>query len=178
MIHLILGGARSGKSTFAEKLAGSDNRAVFYIATATAGDEEMKQRIAHHQNQRPSEWQLIEEPFNLSSMIFELGNSQNVILIDCLTLWLSNWLCREKEAEKASWKSEQELFLSSLEQSESNIYIVSNEVGSGIIPMGELTRRFVDRAGRLNQAVARIANEVTLVVAGLPLSLKETTTAK
>lgn len=174
MIHLILGGARSGKSSFAEKLAGSHDRAVVYIATATADDEEMKQRIAHHQNQRPSDWELIEEPYNLSSVVSQLTENKNIILIDCLTLWLSNWLC----GEKVSWQSEQKLFLSSLEQSKSEIYIVSNEVGTGIIPMGELTRQFVDRAGWLNQAVAQISSKVTLVVAGLPLILKETTATK
>ncbi len=168
MIHLVIGGARSGKSGYAEQLAKESGKQVFYIATATADDDEMQQRIEHHKNSRPQEWELIEESSFLAKVIDNISDDQ-VVLIDCLTLWLSNWLCCEDISE---WKKQKELFLNLLKNSNKDIYIVSNEVGSGIVPMGELSRLFVDEAGWLNQAVARVANEVTLVVAGCPVRLK------
>ncbi len=194
MIHLILGGARSGKSTFAEKKALEAlklSEKATYVATATPDDAEMEQRIAHHQSRRDDQWTLIEEPFFLSKVISqkrqldECVQAREVLLIDCMTLWVSNWLCKKsckkphKKPYESSqgfhrglWEKEKNEFLSSLEKSSAAIFIVSNEIGSGIIPLGELNRDFVDRAGWLNQEIAKIANKVTLVVAGLPTALK------
>ena len=172
MIHLILGGARSGKSSYAENLAKQWGDKVIYVATATADDKEMETRICHHKKSRPPEWRLIEEPFLLSSIVNQHKDEKNVLLIDCLTLWLSNWLCKKVDSQQSNWEDESNNFLDSLNESTNTIFIVSNEVGSGIIPMGELTREFSDKAGWLNQKVASIADKVTLVVAGLPLELK------
>lgn len=166
MIHLVIGGARSGKSTFAESLATNSNDVV-YIATATAGDEEMKKRIQHHQQSRPKDWQLIEETLYLSQVIQR--ESSQTLLIDCMTLWLTNWLCSD---QNENWAQEKHHFIEQLQNYSSDIIIVSNEVGSGIVPLGELSREFVDQAGWLNQALAKVADQVTLVVAGLPIALK------
>ncbi len=183
MIQLVIGGARSGKSSFAESLAGDLAEKVTYVATATADDSEMQQRIAHHQASRPQHWKLIEEKYLLSSVLkSNLADSDpmtqkngNVMLIDCLTLWLSNWLCRieAKLASIEEWNIEKDQFIQQLVDSPFPIVIVSNEVGSGIVPMGELSRQFVDQAGWLNQAIANVADQVTLVVAGLPVNLKD-----
>ncbi|TQV89620.1 bifunctional adenosylcobinamide kinase/adenosylcobinamide-phosphate guanylyltransferase [Aliikangiella coralliicola] len=167
MIHLILGGARSGKSRFAENEAAANNETVTYVATATINDDEMRARIEHHKNSRPEDWQLVEEPFNLSKVIEEMDGG--TLIIECMTLWLSNWLCTN---DTEGWKEERERFFVSLKNSQANIVIVSNEVGSGVVPMGELSRDFVDQAGWLNQELAKTAAKVTLVVAGCPISLK------
>ncbi len=174
MIHLVLGGARSGKSRFAEqwveKLA-PDEQKLVYIATATPDDAEMEKRISRHQSDRSQKWQTIEEPKYLSALLTQLNEKPNkIILIDCLTLYLSNWLCFE---EQNAWKIEKQNFIAALKQSKNRILVVSNEVGSGIVPLGELSREFVDQAGWLNQSIAQLAEEVTLVVAGLPVLLKQ-----
>ncbi|PHS18282.1 MAG: bifunctional adenosylcobinamide kinase/adenosylcobinamide-phosphate guanylyltransferase [Kangiella sp.] len=173
MIHLILGGARSGKSSYAENLAKQYNDNVIYVATATADDKEMETRISYHKKSRPPEWRLIEEPFFLSSIVNQNKDEKDVLLIDCLTLWLSNWLCKKVDPHQSDWDAECNSFLSVLKESTNTIFIVSNEVGSGIVPMGELSREFSDKAGWLNQKVASVADNVTLVVAGLPLVLKK-----
>ncbi len=173
MMHLVLGGARSGKSGFAETLAANQpedqNNTVVYVATATIGDEEMRKRIAHHKSSRPQEWLLIEEPFNLAKVIKQYSQSSEVLIIECMTLWLTNWLCTNDEA---AWHVEREEFIEAIVQSNNRIIIVSNEVGSGIVPMGELNRDFVDQSGWLNQTLAKVANKVTLVVAGCPIAIK------
>lgn len=169
MIHLVIGGARSGKSAYAEKLASASKKEVVYIATATMGDDEMRQRIKHHQRSRPEEWLLIEEPFNLSDVILNHSSRNLTLIIECMTLWLTNWLCTY---DVASWQQEKDAFVDALMTCRSEIIIVSNEVGSGIVPMGELSRDFVDQAGWLNQALAQVADKATLVVAGCPLVLK------
>lgn len=166
MKHLILGGARSGKSRFAEELALVDGKKHFYIASGWAGDEEMAARVVLHQQQRDSRWQLIEEPLMLADTLQRVDDSDHVILIDCLTLWLSNAL------HSQVWPEQKAAFLDILPRLRSDVYIVSNEVGSGIVPLGELSRTFADQSGWLNQAVARRCDHVTLVVAGLPLTLK------
>ena len=172
MIHLVLGGARSGKSRFAEQqvqqLAAS---APIYIATATAGDDEMAQRIKHHQQQRAQadyHWQLREAPLALSEALTDLSAAKQPVLVDCLTLWLTNQLLAD---DTGVAKACQQL-CQTVNQFDGELILVSNEVGSGIVPLGELSRRFVDEAGRLNQQLAQIADKVTLVVAGLPLVLK------
>jgi adenosylcobinamide kinase / adenosylcobinamide-phosphate guanylyltransferase len=183
MIQLVLGGARSGKSSYAESQADKLSDQVIYIATAGADDVEMKQRIANHQSSRPSHWRLIEEKFLLSEVLKNLIDcwepnkqvSRPVILIDCLTLWLSNWLCRfqDEQGELNEWEREKANFMEQLQRLPVPILLVSNEVGSGIVPMGELSRQFVDQAGWLNQAIAKVSERVVLVAAGLPLMLKD-----
>lgn len=179
MIHFVIGGARSGKSKFAETICidlsqengiAAVESKMTYVATATAGDDEMRQRIQHHQQSRNSHWHLIEEPFYLSD-IFSQVDAKSVVLIDCLTLWLSNWLCSH---DLESFEQEKAAFVDQLLSFKGDIVIVSNEVGSGIVPMGELSRQFSDQAGWLNQAIASIASKVSLVVAGCPLVLKDT----
>ena len=186
MIHLVIGGARSGKSSFAEKevlsLSTLENRQAVYIATATAGDSEMQNRINQHQCQRQlNDWQLLECPLALAELFISL-EKQSVYLLDCLTLWLTNVLmqadakCSSEQdkllAMSAFIEQQVEQITQTLSQAELDIIIVTNEVGQGIVPMGEQTRLFVDHAGWLNQAIAKIADKVTLVTAGIPLQLK------
>lgn len=166
--HLILGGARSGKSTYAEQVAlqlAGDKNIVRYIATATADDAEMSERIEHHQLRRGPQWRLIEEPIKLAERITQIDKNSTV-LIDCLTLWLSNCLHGD------CWPEQRDALINAVEMTQANVIMVSNEVGSGIVPMGELSRQFVDHSGWLHQAVAEICDSVTLVVAGLPMPLK------
>jgi len=176
VIHLVIGGARSGKSQFAESLAKSikvEQQAsnVIYIATATADDGEMASRISHHQKNRPNSWRLIEESLYLASWIEELNQPQKIILIDCMTLWISNWLC-DANRKMTEWQKQSQNFLLALNHSQANIIIVSNEVGSGIVPMGSLSREFVDQAGWLNQKLTESAHDVTLVISGIPMAMK------
>jgi len=167
--HLILGGARSGKSRFAENLANkisTDRQGQkIYLATATAGDDEMAERIQRHQQQRDSNWHLIEQPLELGKVI-EQARQDQCIVIDCLTLWLSNCLYQE------CWEEQKQRLLESLKYTQADIIMVSNEVGSGVIPMGELSRRFVDESGWLHQDLAGQCSHVSLIVAGLESVLK------
>jgi len=168
--HLILGGARSGKSRFAEQAAQtafqrSNGGKLIYLATACAGDKEMDRRIDHHQQRRGPEWNLIEEPLALADVINQAYDS-STILIDCLTLWLSNCLHND------CWVKQRSNLLDALANTPANVIMVSNEVGSGIIPLGELSRQFVDESGWLHQQIASIASDVSLVIAGLEMPLK------
>jgi adenosylcobinamide kinase/adenosylcobinamide-phosphate guanylyltransferase len=169
MKELILGGVRSGKSRLAEQHALATGLPVTYIATATADDEEMRVRIAHHQAQRSAQWQLIEEPLSLSTALQLAANNDHCVLVDCLTLWLTNLLCVENEV-----RIQQEIasLLQVLPTLPGHIILVSNETGMGVVPLGELTRRYCDEAGRLHQALALTCERVILTVAGLPLTLK------
>lgn len=169
MKHLILGGARSGKSRRAEQMAADSGKSVTYIATATALDDEMQDRIAHHQQQRPAHWMLVEEPLALADALRQSAAPDRCIIVDCLTLWLNNLLCGNNEQRM---QSEIALLLEALPQLKGDIILVSNETGMGIVPLGELSRQFVDTAGRLHQSLATLCDHVTLVVAGLPLNLK------
>ncbi|MEQ1666994.1 MAG: bifunctional adenosylcobinamide kinase/adenosylcobinamide-phosphate guanylyltransferase [Sulfuriferula sp.] len=168
MTHLILGGARSGKSRYAEQLAVASQQAVSVIVTAQAQDTEMAQRIAHHQASRPTHWQVIESPFDLTTTLQTHAQAGQCLIVDCLTLWLTNLLCQTP----AQLQQEKDALIAALPTLPGTILLVSNEIGSGIVPMGELTRQFVDEAGWLNQAAAGVSERVTLVVAGLPLILK------
>lgn len=168
-ITLVLGGARSGKSAYAEQLAIKNNQNVVYIATAQAHDNEMQQRINKHQQQRPSHWQTVEEPIALSQVLQAHNQANKTVLVDCLTLWLTNLLCLDNDEQL---ENEKKQLLSCLSQVNTNVILVSNEVGLGIIPMGELTRRYVDEAGYLHQDIAALADNVILVTAGLPQILK------
>lgn len=172
-IHLILGGARSGKSAYAEKHASNLELPVTYIATAQVYDDEFKQRVQHHQNHRPPYWKTIESPFYLAQTLREHDAPEQVMIVDCLTLWLAQCICAdcEKPAE-VTWATEWESLLNTLPTLKSQIFLVSNEVGMGIVPLGEINRQFQDEQGRLNQVIAQLANQVTFVAAGLPLRLK------
>lgn len=170
MIELILGGARSGKSALAEKKTCNSQKQICYIATATSGDTEMAERIKHHQQNRPSSWKLIEEPVRLAAAIERNAQADKIILVDCLTLWLSNLICHP---DTSLLEKEKQNLLHLLTKTQADIILVSNETGLGVIPMGELSRRFVDESGWLHQQLAQICQTVTLVVAGLPQVLKE-----
>lgn len=175
MAQLILGGARSGKSRLAEERALSwadlKQHDLIYLATAGVGDSEMAKRIEEHRQRRDSRWQLIEEPEDLAGVIERYQNHSVCLLVDCLTLWVSNCL------HSGNWESRRDQFLEQVRRLESDrspleLILVSNEVGSGVVPLGELSRQFVDASGWLHQALAVHCKKVTLVVAGLPLELK------
>jgi adenosylcobinamide kinase/adenosylcobinamide-phosphate guanylyltransferase len=170
MLQLILGGARSGKSRLAEQTAKETGLSVIYIATAQALDAEMQQRIAHHQQQRPDHWQVLEEPIYLADRLLQCDQANQLILVDCLTLWLTNLLL----AEDAGMQQQQmQKLFEVLPQLQSQIILVSNETGLGVVPMGEISRRFVDEAGRLHQTLGQLANKVMFCVAGFPMILKD-----
>lgn len=169
MLQLILGGARSGKSRLAEQKAMDRQLAVTYVATAQALDFEMQSRITHHQNQRPSHWSLVEEPLYLAKMLQKIDQPNQIILVDCLTLWLTNLLLLEDQNVQ---QFECEQLLKILPMLESEIILVSNETGLGVVPLGEISRRFVDEAGRLHQSLGQIADKVVFCVAGFPMILK------
>ena len=171
MHQLILGGARSGKSRLAEKLASDSQLAVTYIATSQPLDGEMNARVAHHRARRPAEWALIEEPIALARVLRENAGAERCLLVDCLTLWLTNLLMLDDAARLAA---EREALLDGLASLPGEIIFVSNETGMGVVPLGELTRRYVDEAGWLHQALAERCQRVILTVAGLPLTLKGT----
>ncbi|ASU39002.1 bifunctional adenosylcobinamide kinase/adenosylcobinamide-phosphate guanylyltransferase [Herbaspirillum sp. meg3] len=180
---LVFGGARSGKSAQAERLAAASGKPVIYIATAAVGDDEMATRIALHRQQRSTHyahWNTVEEQLALGDAIAHNSTPDNVVLVDCLTVWLSNLLFSEhKEYPEigrieapALFAAERERFLQALSQAKGEVVLVSNEVGMGIVPQGAISRWFVDEAGRLNQSVAAICERVQFVAAGLPLELK------
>lgn len=166
MIELILGGARSGKSRLALKTARDSGRALHYLATATAGDREMEARIAAHKAERGQDWSLVEEPVNLAAALSSLNQETNCVLVDCVTLWVSNCLHLKR------WDEQREELIELLPSLISHIIFVSNETGMGIVPLGELTRQFVDASGFFNQELGRKCEKVTLVAAGFPIELK------
>ena len=169
MRELILGGARSGKSRLAERLAGESGLAVTYIATSQAHDGEMAARIAHHRVCRPANWGLVEEPTELARTLREQAAAGRCLLVDCLTLWLTNLLLLDDPQRLAV---ERDALLACLGELPGRIILVSNETGLGVVPLGELTRRYVDEAGWLHQALAERCQRVLFSVAGLPMVLK------
>lgn len=169
MKQLILGGMRSGKSRLAERLAMASGLPVTYIATATAGDEEMRTRIDHHRAQRPEAWQVVEEPLALAAALRAHAATGHCLLVDCLTLWLTNLLCSDDAGALAR---EREALLATLPSLPGDIILVSNETGLGIVPADPLSRRFCDEAGRLHQVLAALCDRVIFTVAGLPQVLK------
>jgi adenosylcobinamide kinase / adenosylcobinamide-phosphate guanylyltransferase len=166
---LVLGGVKSGKSRLAEQLAKQSELDVIYIATATADDNEMQQRINHHQQQRPKHWQTLEAPISLASTLQQVCKDDRCILVDCLTLWLTNLLMND---DKSLVNQEIEALLSILPTLAGKLIFVSNETNMGIMPLGELTRQYCDRIGLLHQQIAEIVDRVILTVAGLPHILK------
>jgi adenosylcobinamide kinase/adenosylcobinamide-phosphate guanylyltransferase len=163
-ITLILGGARSGKSRLAETLSHGERH---YIATAQAFDDEMKDRIAKHKEQRGEGWTTHEELFGLPRKLAEVDQEQRFILVDCLTLWLSNLMLADRD-----WEGPGHALTGVLQRMKADVVLVSNEVGLSIVPDNALGRRFRDAQGILNQRVARVVDNVIFVAAGLPLVLK------
>lgn len=169
MRSLILGGVKSGKSRFAEQLAVQLAQPVTYIATAQAWDNEMRVRIQAHQRQRPSEWQTVEAPLHLAQALQASDAPQTTLLVDCLTLWVTQLLCHE---DPDLLTHELTAFQSLLPNLRADVILVSNETNMGIIPMDALSRRFCDIAGKLHQQLAPYCDTLVLTVAGLPLYVK------
>lgn len=167
-IHLVLGGARSGKSAYSEQLALDSDDQLYYVATAQSYDDEMRQRIQRHQQDRNKRFHSIEEPVELSQCIQELCCAGNTIVVDCLTLWMSNLLMHERE----NMAARSQALINTLVNAQGRIILVSNEISMGVIPLGESNRHFVDELGRLHQGIARVAQHVTLMVAGIPSVIK------
>ena len=181
MKELILGGARSGKSLLAEQRAAQSGLRVIYLATAEARDGEMRRRIDHHRARRPADWGCVEETLDLAARLQSIATPDTCILVDCLTLWLSNLLFAGRAAAQAEageaidcplFSSQTRALIDTLPTLPGQVILVSNEVGWGIVPMHPVSRLFADEQGRLNQRVAAVCDRVTLVAAGLPLTLK------
>lgn len=168
-MQLILGGARSGKSRLAEQVAQQLAQPVVYVATAQALDGEMQARIQHHQQQRPEDWWLCEEPIYLAEQLLKLDRPNQTILVDCLTLWMSNLLMHTDPDLQVQ---ECQKLLDVVGSLQSELILVSNETGLGVVPMGQISRRFVDETGRLHQQLGQIATKVVFCVAGFPMILK------
>ena len=172
MRTLILGGVRSGKSRLAERLARDSGRPVTYVATATAGqDAELAVRIEAHRSRRPSEWCTIEAPLGLAEVLRARDDQGCCLLVDCLTLWLTNLLCLN---DAGRLEREREAFVEAVSALRGELLLVSNETGLGVVPLGALSRRFVDEAGTLHQRLAEHCERVLFCAAGLPLILKGT----
>ena len=178
---LLLGGARSGKSGLAERIARESGKEVIYVATSYAGDTEMSARIEHHLARRPAEWKTVEEPTALAATLRILCAPERIVLVDCLTLWLTNLMfSAQREFPDVGpidlpplFVEERAALLDWLDSDAAgDIIFVSNEVGMGIVPYGAVSRAFADEAGRLNQDVAARCERVLFVAAGLPLVLK------
>lgn len=165
---LILGGVRSGKSRLAETLALQSGLPVTYVATAIAGDEEMRRRIEFHRQRRPAPWTVVEEPYALAAALRPHAVEGRCVIVDCLTLWLTQLLCAGEEL----LAKERDALLAALPEIKAHLILVSNETGLGIVPLDALTRRFADEAGRLHQALAERCEHVVLTLAGLPWVLK------
>jgi len=178
-LTLILGGARSGKSTFAEKRAKQANGKVLYIATAEAMDEEMASRIEIHKQERPSHWQTLEIPLNVGKSMQNYPTDVNIILLDCLTMLVTNVLLKvnpdpdvvDERASDAAVVEEIEGLKTAVSHSHADWLIVSNEVGLGLVPPYPLGRVYRDTLGRANQMLARTADEVYFMIAGLPMRM-------
>ena len=187
--ELILGGQKSGKSRRAELLArdwlaqSGDHRAVL-VATGEAWDDEMRERIARHQRDRADRvpgLQTVEEPHDVAAAVALHSTPQTLVVVDCLTLWLTHWTMpmgaetmnfEQKQALALGWQAQAAMFLGAVRKSPGPVVLVGNEIGLGVIPMGREVRAFVDALGLLNQQVAQVCPRVTLMAAGLPLTLK------
>jgi adenosylcobinamide kinase/adenosylcobinamide-phosphate guanylyltransferase len=170
-ITLVIGGCRSGKSSFALDAAnGIPGNKKIFLATSVPTDLEMDKRVIRHQAERGKDWQTIEEPVMIHGVIEKTSKTANVILVDCLTLWTSNLLFREYD--EARIMEETRLLIAALKQSFCPVFLVSNEVGYGIVPDNSLARQFRDFAGLVNQKIAEAADRVILIVAGIDLQIK------
>lgn len=169
---LVLGGAKSGKSTFAVDVCNALEKKRIFLATAEGLDREMEERIRRHRSERGDTWQTVEEPLEVAHAIGEVDGEDRVILLDCLTLWLGNLYMKYGE-DQGAVEREIENLLKKLSGVAGAVVLVSNEAGMGIVPQDPLTRRYRDTLGRLNQEVARIARKVVMLMAGIPLILKD-----
>jgi len=182
---LILGGARSGKSAFAEQLAASSGQSIAFIATATAGDDEMRARIARHRASRPAHWHTVEEPFDLAGAVQHAAALADILLLDCITLWLSNWLARHGETSDTDMTASSPLLDAAAMQEIQNLLatlasldprktliVITNEVGLGIVPAYPLGRLYRDTLGLVNQRLAEAAGRVYLLIAGIAVDIK------
>lgn len=173
MIELVLGGARSGKSRYAEQRAANSAKQVIYVATGEARDAEMVARIIQHRQARPQHWQTLEEPIQLAKIIKNQSNNKTCLLIDCLTLWLSNILFnRRGELQETVFEYETQALYRVLPTITEPLILVTNEIGLGVVPIDKMARRFVDEAGLLHQHLALLSDRVVLITAGLPHVLK------
>ncbi len=167
-LTLVLGGARAGKSNFAQRLADQAER-VLFVATAEALDQDMTARIRAHQESRPPEWDTLEEPLQIVKSMKPLLSNYDTVLLDCLTLWVSNLLLRDMDCDVPSRVED---LLQLYREQDASWIVVSNEVGLGLVATTKLGRLFTDELGRVNQMVAAEADEVIFMAAGLPLTLK------
>ncbi|WP_277186301.1 bifunctional adenosylcobinamide kinase/adenosylcobinamide-phosphate guanylyltransferase [Caballeronia sp. BR00000012568055] len=175
-LTFVLGGARSGKSAYAERLALESGSPVTYIATARIGDDEFAERVRVHRERRPANWHLVEAPVDLAGALNEADREGHCVLIDCLTLWLANLLFSSDTADIATLPDEARIafdaFDQALRKTRGKVIVVSNEIGLGVVPLGSVTRLYVDELGRLNQRVATASTRALFMAAGLPLTLK------
>jgi adenosylcobinamide kinase/adenosylcobinamide-phosphate guanylyltransferase len=178
---LLIGGARSGKSSYAEELARQIGGEVLFVATAEARDEEMRRRIEVHKKSRPSHWHTLEAPCRVGGCIADFNDKFDVVVLDCVTLLVNNILCQHMETQgedidekmvEQDVKSEISAIIECVQKNQATYIMVTNEVGEGIIPLGASTRIYRDVLGRANQMLARAADEVYLMVAGIPLRIK------
>ena len=172
-LTLVLGGVRAGKSSYAQRLA-SNGKRVLFAATAEAGDEEMEARIRSHRESRPAAWDTLEEPIDLGSALAPLLHHYDTVLLDCLTLWVSNLLLQSRGSGtgQVDIQAEAKRLLALFQKSDATWIVVSNEVGLGVVSATALGRAYADELGRVNQLVAAAADEVYLIAAGLPLCVK------
>lgn len=182
-IVLVTGGARSGKSTFAENQLRTIDKKTAYIATAIAFDEGMKSRIEKHIEQRPKTWLTVEKPTQVHEVIPEIGKTHEVVLLDCITVLVTNTLFQDEidwdrideasiDVVEEKIKADIVALVDAITQTDLTVYMVTNEIGSGIVPENRLARIFRDIAGRMNQYLANKADEVYLVVSGIPVKIK------
>ena len=163
---LVTGGARSGKSVFAEKRTKQLGSSLIYIATSEVIDSEMRKRVEEHQARRGSEWQTLHAPINLTEALIKT-DGKGPCLVDCVTFWLNNLIFHDEDIDAATKE-----LITVLNERSDPVVLVTNEVGSGIIPENALARRFCDEAGRLNQTISQIADEVYMSISGIPLQIK------
>jgi adenosylcobinamide kinase/adenosylcobinamide-phosphate guanylyltransferase len=175
-VTLVLGGVRSGKSHFAQDLATGRDRVAF-IATAEALDAEMEQRIARHREERPAGWTTLEAPIALPEAILECDGKYDILVVDCLTLWTSNLMAAE-DSDPGRIFARAARLCETLRQATSSVVLVSNEVGSGIVPDNDAARLYRDLLGGVNRQVAAVADRVLLLVAGYPLTVKDQTVGR
>ena len=173
-LTLVLGGARAGKSSYAQRLASEGGGRVLFVATAEAGDPDMAARIAAHRRERPPDWDTLEEPVDLVGALSGAASRYDTVLLDCLTLWVSNLLLRTTDADPSHTGilSETEWLLDVFRRGSASWIVVTNEVGLGVVPPTRLGRVFSDELGRVNQLVAAAADDVYFMAAGLPMALK------
>ena len=177
-IVLVTGGARSGKSSFAEKYAAKYGKRIAYVATSQVFDKEMEFRVRLHRQRRPADWDTYEAPFAAHEAVREAAAGHDMILFDCLTVYISNLLCRLDDIEDSARnytlvKNACDSLVAALQAREATLVVVTNEVGDGIVPMNHLAREFRDLSGLANQLLARQAAEVYLVTAGIPVDLRQ-----